>query len=345
MTGKREQWLARLADPAGLNPRWNPQPFDSTEHGQILSLLELAHRHNVRPSLAINLQALLRESPDSVMRQAEGTAIDAIHAEIGASKLADVGRAVLLAQTAENILKSVGEAALPAVMVKGADFARAAYGGLQNRTFSDIDILCRSDAQQALGGILAAAGFEEQITKASRQAHTERSWVKRDGVRGTILVEVHTDLVHAPELRSAQTLTWQLYAAPESGGVTPAARLILAALHGATSHLFGRLQYVVDGLMVGRMGVDPLELSERADRSGARLATFTMLRLAADIFEFTQAEDLMRAVAPVRFGGIERHLITTRSVLGGKGSHRWRLLPQRHLYRRLLSANGHRGKR
>jgi|GEM_PF-685286 len=339
MTSKSEQWLAHLADPTGLNRRWNPQPFDAGEHHQLLDLLKLAHLHNVRPAVAVNLQALLRRNPDAVIQGAEGAAIDLVHAEISASRLADTARSALLTNTAEIILKHIEDAGLPAVLVKGADFAREAYGGLQNRTFSDIDILCRPDAQQQLGRILAAEGFDEQTPKASHEARTERGWVRRDSVRGTILVEVHTDLVHAPELRSAQSLTWQLYAAPENGGVTPAARLVLAALHGATSHLFGRLQYVVDGLMVGRTGVDAHELSTRADRSGARLATYTMLRLAADIFEFELAGELMSAVAPNRFVGLERHLITTRSVLGGKGTHRWRLLPQRHLYRRLLRAN------
>lgn len=337
MISKSEQWLAYLADPAGLNTRWAPQPFSKAEQTTPTALLELAHRHNVRPAVCSNLQALLRSNPDALTQR--DSELASLQAAINEARLVDVARAVLLAQTAENILKPATAAGLPAVLVKGADFAKNAYGGLQKRTFSDVDILCRPDAQPELGRILAGLGFDEQTPKASREAHTERSWVKRDSTQGAILVEVHTDLVHAPELRSAQTLTWDLYASPEQGGVTPAARLILAALHGATSHLFGRLQYIVDGLMVGRTGVDRRELAERADRCGARLAAFTMLRLGMDIFDFAEAADLARAVEPAKFGGLERRLITKESVLGGKGEHRWLLLPQRHLYRWLLRMN------
>lgn len=343
MTGVVEQWLAHLADPAGPNRRWAPPPFERSARDTPQSLLELANRHNVRPVVSANLQSLLRTNPRAILRHEDAAAMQAIDAAIGEARMMDVARAMLLSRTADAIFKPVTEANLPAVLVKGADFAKTAYGGLQKRTFSDIDILCRPDAEEELGKILAGLGFEAQTPKASRTEHTERGWVRRDEKQGAILVEVHTDLVHAPELRSAQSLTWQLYAAPENGGVTPAARLILAALHGATSHLFGRLQYVVDGLAVGRTGVDPSELAERADRSGARLATFTMLRLAADIFEFAEADDLMTVLSPVRFGGLERRLITSRSVLGGKGEHRWRLLPQRYLYRLLLRANDPQG--
>jgi hypothetical protein len=225
---------------------------------------------------------------------------------------------------------------LPAILVKGADFAVEAYGGLQARTFSDVDILVRPGAEADLGRVLADLGYAEHRPKASREAHTERKWTRADAHGGSILVEVHTDLVHAPELRARQTLTYDLHAGAAAGGVTPAARLVLAALHGATSHLFGRLQYVVDGLMVARSGVDVSELRERAIRSGALLPMLTMLRLASEIFAFEEGPELIAALSPVRFAGLERRLITASGVLGGKAAGRWMLLPQRHLYRRLL---------
>jgi hypothetical protein len=224
---------------------------------------------------------------------------------------------------------------VPAVIVKGVDFAEVAYGGLHLRTFSDIDLLVRPDSADALGAILSDLGFSEHIPSGKRVDYTERAWTRADQ-HGTTLVEVHTDVVHAPELRAAQSLTYDLYADADLGGVTPAARLVLAALHGSTSHLFGRLQYVVDGLMVARLGPDPEELVVRAKRSGATLPLVTMLRLATEIYGCEVSADLLRRLGPLRWGWLEARLIPASMVLAAKGEGRWRLLPQRYLYRRLL---------
>lgn len=343
MTGQVEAWLAHLADPRGLNTRVQPEPFADAD--AVAGLIDLAAAHNVRPALCANLLGLLKRTPAAVLVDPSNQAVGKATAAASEARLMDTARAVLLARAADTIMARVAEAGLPAILVKGADFARNAYGGLQARTFSDVDILCRPDAEAELGAILAELGYEAEAPKASRVAHTERKFLDRSSVAGTVLVEVHTDLVHAPELRAAQSLTYDLYAAPEHGGVTPAARLVLAALHGATSHLFGRLQYVVDGMMVARMGVDAAELCQRADRSGARLATATMLRLADEIFDCAEAAPLLAALQPLPFGSLENRLITRHSVLGGKASNRFLLLPQRFLYRRLLRIHGQGGAR
>lgn len=343
MTGQVEDWLAHLADPRGLNARVQPEPFADAD--AVARLVDLAAAHNVRPALCANLLGLLKRTPAAVLVDPSNHAVGKATAAAREARLVDTARAVLLARAADTIMARVAEAGLPAILVKGADFARNAYGGLQARTFSDVDLLCRPDAEAELGTILAELGYEAEAPKASRVAHTERKFLDRSSVAGTVLVEVHTDLVHAPELRAAQSLTYDLYAAPEHGGATPAARLVLAALHGATSHLFGRLQYVVDGMMVARMGVDATELAERADRSGARLATATMLRLADEIFDCAEAPPLMAELRPLPFGSLESRLITRHSVLGGKAANRFLLLPQRYLYRRLLRMHGQGGAR
>lgn len=145
-------------------------------------------------------------------------------------------------------------------------------------------------------------------------------------------------MVHAPELRARMSLTHGLYAGKSNGGVSGASRLVLAALHGATSHLFARLQYVVDGMMVARTGVDALELQERARRSGAILPVSTMLRLAADIYGCEASSSLLGQLEPVRLASIERRLISPTMVISAKSQTRWRSLPQRYLYRRLMQA-------
>lgn len=334
MTSNFESWLARLADPAGPNANWQPRPFERSEFDALRCLIDTAGRHNVRPAVVANLNSEIRRSPDSVVagdfeetRQAIEMATEL--------RLQDVARAVLLDKTGREICAEIEARDLPAVLVKGTDFARRAYGGLHMRTFSDVDLLVDADAEADLAELLRERGFEEQPYKKWTET-SERQWVRLDDHENAILVEIHTDMVHDPSLRRRQTLTHALYTDPSMGGITPASRLVLAALHGATSHLFGRLQYVVDGLMIGRMGIDAEEMKERASRSGAILPLATMLRLSAELFGCAISGELLRSLGSVPWSGLERRLITPEMVLAAKGTHRWRLLPQRHLYRRLL---------
>ena len=339
MTRKIEGWLARLSDPAGLNPNSLARPFAIEEARKLGDLLDEAGRHNVRPALVRNLGLVLRSAPDTLIAgapEAIEPAKSLLLARANELRLLDVARAVVLADTARDLLDLAAKAGLPVALVKGADFAQAAYGGLHNRTFTDVDLLIRRDAEPALGDILAGLGFVSQEPPLRHASRTERKWTKAHPHAGTILVEVHTDMVHTPELRRHMSLTYDTYNDPAKGGVTPAARLIMAALHGATSHLFARLQYVVDGLMIARMGVDPKELAERARLSGARLPLATTLRLAAEIYGCPHSRELFHTLKPVPWSRVERRIMTAALVISSKGPQRWRLLPRRYLYRGLL---------
>ena len=336
---KIDAWLARLSDPDGLNAASSPKPFLVAEAGMLPRLIAEAGMHNVRPALVQNLRRQINAAPEQLLAGGSSTREERAEALLRLAdelRLQDVVRSVFLSSVAHDVLANTSKSGIPVVLVKGADFAETVYRGLQNRAFSDIDLLVRPQAEQALSALLASLGFISLPPRSSRVAHTERQWIRSETNGAGILVEVHTDLVHAPELRRSQTLTYDLYAAPASGGVTPAARMILAALHGATSHLFGRLQYVVDGLMIARMEVDARELRERARECGAELPLATMLRLSAKLYDCEASRTLLRGLRDVPFSKLERRLITAPMVLAAKSPQRWRLLPQRYLYRRLM---------
>ena len=55
------------------------------------------------------------------------------------------------------------------------------------------------------------------------------------------MIEVHTDVVHAPSLRASLSLTYDDLA--EDTYETPAGMLMIAIVHGAFSHGFERLQH------------------------------------------------------------------------------------------------------
>jgi hypothetical protein len=339
MSVKIGGWLARLSDPQGLNSNWSSEPFLQSEAALLEALVDAAGRHNVRPALVANLQVQLDTAPDLLLSapvQWQRDVGEKVLSYANHLQMLDIGRAMLLASVAEEILENTSNQDIPVVLVKGADFAENAYGGLQARTFSDIDLLVKSDAERALEVVLRKLEFKLADIPAKRVDHPERQWTRPDKFGGWTAVDVHTDMVHAPELRSAQTLTYELYADPSAGGVSPASRLILAGLHGATSHLFGRLQYVVDGLSIARTGVDAIELRDRAQRSGATLPVATMLRLAAEIYNCEACRMLLNELGPIPWSNLERSLISGPMVLSAKSRHRWRLRPQRALYRLLL---------
>ncbi len=336
-----EMWLARLSDPGGLNERWAAEPFSSDDVEGVTTLLSEAARHNVHLVAARNLLAVLKDSPESFFAgPADQVRIRsaALQNTIRERRMHEIAHNSVLAAVARDILKAA--TGMPVVLVKGLDFADVVYHGVHNRKFGDVDLLADAKAIGDVAEILSSLGFTEVIAKGKKIEQTERQWTRSGDHVGTTLVEVHTDMVHAPELRRKMSLTHDLYAGVSSGGVTNASRLVLAALHGATSHLFARLQYVVDGMMVARAGVSAGELKSRAQRSGATLPVATMLRLADEIYGCEASKALLRELGPVPFPAIERRLISTAMVLSAKSETRWRSLPQRYLYRRLMQAGG-----
>jgi hypothetical protein len=337
VTRPLETWLAHLSDPAGLNRHAVPRPFADGDLASINILLEEALRHNVHLALHANALKVLQSDPQAFVTGLTGEKAAGLIARIRQERHAVLPSAMRVTAMARDLGPAIAH--LPAVIVKGLDFAENAYGGTHLRSFGDVDILVRPDAIETLGDVLLMRGFRPHRHDQQDDDYTERQWINGEPEAATtVLVETHTDMVHAPELRRRGTLTYDLYCNPAFGGVTSAARLVLAALHGATSHLFARLQYVVDGMMIARTGVDALEVVERARLSGAVLPAYTMMRLAKEIYGCEASADLAARIRPSGIGRFERKLISAPMVLASKAPDRWKLLARRHAYRLLLRA-------
>jgi hypothetical protein len=136
----------------------------------------------------------------------------------------------------------------PAAIVKGLAFARAIYPLPQFRPFTDIDIIVSPDAKSKVSEVLQAHGFEF-IAEGHDTRRREDKWLHRENP--TLLAEVHTNMVHAPSLQRALSVTFDDIA---SVGVDrPAAHLLVASMHAAL-HQFERLRQVVDILQASRAG-------------------------------------------------------------------------------------------
>lgn len=328
-TGSR---VARYSDPGGINQRRRSQPMTpETAAEDSAALLGAALAHNVLPSVAQNLALEMRRTPEALIMGTDDTAETfrrQLVADARQSSLALVARNMVLADIARDVLTAAAKDAVPVILVKGLDFAEACYGGLPMRAFSDIDLLARPDATPAVAAMLVERGFTPVAPVAKRETYTERQFIRDGGNIGTLLVEVHTDLAHAPKLRRRTSLTYDTYAGAASGGVTMAARLILAAIHGSMSHLFERLQYMTDMLAIVRRGVDPAELRQRVAETGSLLVMRTGLDLTGRIFDCPACEELLASLPPARYGWLASRLLTPATVISAFGPtrpvHSWR---------------------
>jgi len=324
--------LARYCDPGGINQRWPPRPMrakSAAEDGA--ALVSGAVAHNVLPAVARNLAAEMESAPEALIAGA-GDAVANLRRQIVADArqtcLSLIGRNMVLAGIARDLLEQAKKDDVPVVLVKGLDFAEACYGGLPMRAFSDIDLLARSDAAPRVAEMLAERGFASVAPIEKWESYSERQFVHDGGDTGRLLAEVHTDLAHAPKLRRRTSLTYETYAGAASGGVTMAARLILAAIHGSMSHLFERLQYMTDILVIVRRGVDPAELRERATETGSLLVVRTGLDLVNRMFACPACETLSASLPPVRHAWLASRLLTPATVISAfeatRRLHSWR---------------------
>jgi len=161
----------------------------------------------------------------------------------------------------------------------------------------------------------------------------EWKWVKRDNP--TLMIEVHTDLVHAPSLRASLSLTYDDLAEDTE---TPAGCLMIAIVHGAFSHGFERLQHVVDVCQAARAlpAADERHFEKLVERTGARYAAAVSLDLAGRMLAEPRCYEIAQALGPESSLRIARLLID-RSVLTTTKT-RWRAVYswRRQMFRELL---------
>ncbi|MFN0263140.1 nucleotidyltransferase family protein [Tepidamorphus sp. 3E244] len=331
------RWIARYAAPETVNETVAPAPFSlPVRAAHIDELAAQAAEHGVIMALAPHVKRVARERPEHLV-SGDGAA-EAITRMVDALQnayMAQIVRNMSLEALAKQVDGMIAENGFDAVIVKGPDLANVAYGGLQHRAFSDVDILADAESALAVGDAVTAMGFKPVNPTEKRVAYTERQFWRK-GMHGTVdLVEVHTDLVHAPKLRKSMSMTYADYAGGPVG-VTNASRLVMAALHGAASHLFDRMRYVTDMLMVARAGVDADALVDLTGRCGANTPVRTGLALAHAIFADELLKQLGDAVPPVRGDLPARLLVTAGTVLEAQGPRRGRASWRRQAYRLIL---------
>lgn len=309
-------WLVHCADPLG--PRTTP-PRRGLSPAEAADLVQQAGQHGV-------LGAVLQHFPPF---RHGGDEFAAVKARAATSHRSACLYAAMLRQQGDELMAAAD--GLPIAIVKGPAFAHALYPAPRFRPFTDIDVLAAPSALAPLGTLLRARSFA--LAEAD-PAHREWKWLNRDDDR--LMIEVQTDLVHAPSLRRTMSLTHDHIGAIAD---TPAARLAVAVVHGSLGSHFAKLGHVVDICQAARQlqtAEDERRFEDLVVRTGARLAAKTALALAGSLFDEPRCRAIAQALGAVRHARVARLLIgksvvlstttTTRSV------HAWR----RQAFRRLL---------
>ncbi len=238
---------------------------------------DLGHRHDVLPLLAVTLP------------QAAGEAVSTPWLERAIRRrhvtLLRNGR---MADALGRVLDGFAAADIPALPVKGLVVAEQLYGSLAARGAADLDVLVQETDLQAARSVLVELGYRqapELSFHALVHEFHDPPWYVGDG-NEAVRLELHRNLWADRFFRSdieglwARALPGTLLGRPVRL-LTLEDTLLHLAIHRSRSPL--RLRWNCDiAELVRRHGteVDWEAVAERADRIGARTATWVVLSMA-----------------------------------------------------------------
>jgi hypothetical protein len=314
VSGRCFLWLPALADPAG--PR-SPLPLTPLRPRDLPPLADLADVHGVLPAVVANLKAA------GVLVSAPGAEVDAMLTSAARRLAHRTGLALMLRMQAEEIAGTMAQEAVAAVLLKGPDFAARLYPRPALRLFADIDLLVAESAAPRARRVMQDLGYKPVAAAMKYNAgYGEESWRRPDRPGGT--VELHWNLVNSPTLRRAVSVKLEdlaLEDVPAWAGrrrPTAAAVLLIAAVHGAASHAFDRLQILYDVAQAVRGAAGPLDeawLAGAVRRTGATLSLSTALRLAETTLPEPRAGELGRRLGLPAASWMARLALTPAVVL------------------------------
>ena len=316
----------------------NEREHELSRMGKVEALAELT-RQNVRSGDASfhrragamfrMMGELARVELEQVLRQAHKQAVQ------------KAGFSLLLRRQVSEIGGAMGKQGIWAMVLKGQDFADRLYPASGLRPYGDVDILVRPSAVGEAEELLGELGYEQQPEGRMKRTsgYGQRSWYRAGELGGT--VEIHWNLVNSPMLRRSLSVEFDDLALEAGGGeglsrATGSSLLLIAAVHGASSHSFDKLRLVCDvrQSLIGAAGeLDEDWLVWAARRTGSGLAIAAGVMLAEKTFGATGQERLAELVGQGVAVRLADKLLTASVVLG---SQSWWGASRRGLFRELL---------
>jgi hypothetical protein len=330
-------WLAFFADPLRAG---RARPRRALAADEIAALLDQAAGHGVLPAVVANLRAAQASGKKSQV-VVVGTEQPFAHALAVAERtlVAMVGLTMMITYHGRRIEKALRDSGIRVMLVKGAMFADRIYPKAALRTFGDVDLLVHPDDMAAARQALAQNGLRYHA-EPDRGGYFEEKWTLE--AADNILFELHDDMIGSPKFRPRISLQYS-HLAPTNDLArepTPAGLLVLAAVHGATSHRYDRLQQIVDLTLIGRCAAGPIDAEELGDltaRTGSKLSVLTGLDLADRLFDAPECRALADRLGRNAASGFARLLLGPEAVLLGQCPLRGRYSWRGQLFRELIT--------
>ncbi len=254
MSSTLNRWLIALSDPQGEIPL----PKGCVSPAWLESLVALSEYHGTTPAFRSNLPRLKK------LPGGDADSIDALCNTLGATCLAQTAQCMVLARYGRDIETRLREANLPGVVFKGPALATAVYPTPALRTYTDIDLLVPREAVAPIRDVLTGMGLTPQQDYKADLKHDHDHYgeevfsaVAPSGM--SVCIELHWNLVNSPSVQKGISATYDDLVS--DGAVSLESQLLIATVHGATSHQFDRLKFLVDTLQVLRAGAGQFDLA------------------------------------------------------------------------------------
>jgi Uncharacterised nucleotidyltransferase len=338
MTGT-ERWLLAFADPEDSRRDLPGERLTAPDAAQLCLLAEM---HGVLPAVLARMDDLLRGNPGRILNDPrEGPAVFAAIDPTRTRLAQRAAMALFLTAETRRLMAELSTAGISALPLKGSDFASRLYRTPALRPFGDVDLLVRRGDGERVSEVMSRLGYQERETRLKYAAgYAERTW-ENPAMPGA-MVEVHENLVNSPTLRDGVSVAFENLPLDAEGGANrrPAAEglLIVAAVHGAASHSFDKLQHLCDIAQIvrGRAGTLDLEIVNRClGKTGAAFSVAAGLDLTARVLREEQAAQLLERLEIRWPRRLVRLLLTPALVARSQGPRRrgssWRRQWFRHL--------------
>ena len=343
MSSTLNRWLIALSDPQGEIPLPGGMPFgecwretltegilsrepilrrglEDTWIGALITLLGLSDYHGTTPAVRKNLPRL------GDLPGCDTAALDAIHDGLGERLLTQTAATMVLGGYARDIKARLAEANLPGVILKGPSLANAVYPIPALRTYTDIDVLVPREAIAPIRELLEGMGLAPQQDYKADLKHDHDHYgeevysaIAPSGIG--VCIELHWNLVNSPSVQKGISVVYNDLVV--DGRIPLESQLLIATVHGATSHQFDRLKFLVDTLQVLRMGTDQFDLDALGDLIGrTRTAGVVAMGcwLVDSLFGVRLGRELLATLHLRRPAWLDRRLLSPSVLLANQPS-------------------------